>query len=91
MLATTLCACSGEKEISTGGEFTYWNPLYSTTANTQSSYNEMMMYQEMAKATGTNVKFIHPSRGSTGSEAFQVLLASGDYPDMIEYNWKTYT
>ena len=48
------------------------------------------MFQEMEKATGTKVEFLHPTSGSTGSEAFQILLASGDYPDMIEYSWASY-
>ena len=49
------------------------------------------MFKQMEKATGTKVEFIHPSQGSTGGEAFQILLASGDYPDMIEHYWDLYS
>ena len=90
MFAGILCGCSGEKSVNTGGKFTYWVSLPGAASQTITSYNELLMYQEMAKATGTEVEFIHPAAGSTGTESFQILLSSGDYPDMIEYNWQSY-
>ena len=89
LLSGILCAC-GEKEVHTGESFTYWLSLPSQAQQTVTSYNDLMMFQEMEKVTGTKVEFLHPTSGSTGSEAFQILLASGDYPDMIEYNWASY-
>ena len=91
MIIGSFAGCSGEKKIQTGGKFTYWVTLPGATAQTLTSFSELLMYQEIAKATGTEVEFIHPSSGSTGTEAFQILLSSGDYPDMMEYNWKSYT
>lgn len=61
--------------------------MSSTSKQTLESYNDLMMYQEINKRTGIDVDFIHPSAGSSGSEAFQILMASSDYPDMIEYKW----
>lgn len=86
-----LAGCGGEKKVQTGSTFTYWVSLPSQTSQTLTSFNDLLMYQEICKRTGTQVEFIHPSAGSTGSEAFQILLSSGDYPDMIEYSWKSYT
>lgn len=91
LIATSLIGCSSEKKVNTGGKFTYWVSLPAATSQTLTSFNELLMYQEMSKITGTEVEFIHPSTGSTGTEAFQILLSSGDYPDMMEYNWSTYT
>ena len=86
-----LSGCSGSEEVvKTGGSYTYWVPLDNSVSKTHQSFSELMMYQEMEKRTGTKVEFLHPSPGSTGSEAFQVLLASGDYPDMVEHNWSVY-
>lgn len=85
-----LAGCGGEKNVSTGGTFTYWVRLAAESSQTLSSFNDMLMYQELNRITGTNVEFIHPSAGSTGTEAFQILLSSGDYPDMIEYAWNSY-
>ncbi len=91
MFTGFVCGCSGEKKVQTGSKFTYWVALPASTTQTLTSFNELLMYQEISKATGTEVEFIHPSQGSTGNEAFQILLSSGDYPDMMEYNWKGYT
>ena len=92
VLVCGLCACGGNEaeKVQTGSKFTYWTTMQSTMSQTLTSYSELMMYQEMEKRTGTKVEFIHPAAGSTGSEAFQILLSSGDYPDMIEYAWNKY-
>ena len=90
MISSLLCGCGKKDVVKTGEEFTYWVPLDASTAQTLQSFNDLMMFKEMEKATGTKVNFIHPSQGSTGSEAFQVLMASGDYPDMIEHWWAEY-
>lgn len=89
LIAAVFAGCS-EKKVQTGSTFTYWVTIDSNTAQTLTSFNELMMYKEMEKRTGTKVEFIHPASGSTGTEAFQILLSSGDYPDMIEYNWSSY-
>jgi len=88
--AGMLAGCSKEPEQVQKAELTYWTQLDPSSSQTLSSYNDMMFYQEMAKRTGIEVKFIHPVTGSTGQEAFTTLLASNDMPDMIEYNWSTY-
>ena len=89
-IVSALCGCGKNEVVKTGGKFTYWVPMDTSVGRTHSSFNELLMYKEMEKRTGTEVEFLHPSAGSTGSEAFQVLLASGDYPDMIEYWWNEY-
>ncbi len=91
MIVSLFIGCSSEKKVQTGGKFTYWVRLDNASSQTLSSFNELLMYQEMCKITGTDVEFIHPASGSTGTEAFQILMSSGDYPDMIEYNWGSYT
>ena len=91
LVAGIFAGCGKEaKKVQTGSSFTYWVTMSSTAAQTITSYNELLMYQEMERITGTKVKFIHPAAGSTGTEAFQILLSSGDYPDMIEYAWNKY-
>lgn len=90
IVAGVFSACGGEKKVHTGSKFTYWSSLDGNVAHTQQSLGDLLMYQEMAKRTGTEVEFIHPAQGSTGTEAFQILMSSGDYPDMIQYGWKSY-
>jgi len=96
ILAVVLClgifaGCGDKETVQTSNSFTYWVSLPSATSQTLTSFNELLMYQEIEKATGIKVEFVHPAAGSTGTEAFQILLSSGDYPDMMEYNWKAYT
>ncbi len=91
LIVTSLAAC-GKKETNgdSGEKLTYWLQMSTEASETLSSYNDLLMYQEINKATGIDVEFISPAQGSTGEEAFQILLASGNYPDMIEYSWKRY-
>lgn len=91
MLVGVFSGCGNEKkQVSTGDTYTYWVPLDGSIAQSMTSLNEHYMFKQMEKATGTKVEFVHPAQGSTGSEAFQILLASGDYPDMIEHTWSEY-
>ena len=94
LFAGVFAGCGSDDALKNGGEggkYTYWVGLDSNVAHTHTSFSELMMYQEMTKRTGVEIEFIHPASGSTGTEAFQILMSSGDYPDMIEYNWATYT
>ena len=91
MFTGIFTACSSdEQKVSTDDTYTYWVHLDGNVSRTSTTLNGHYMYEAMEKATGTKVEFIHPAQGSTGSEAFQILLASGDYPDMIEYSWSEY-
>lgn len=51
-----------------------------------SSTNDYPWAKELIKQTGINVEFINPTFGKE-TEAFNILLASGDYPDIISYHW----
>lgn len=69
--------------IATGASLTYW--LQSPTT-LKSQITDVPFYQEWQKHTGVTVKFSEVS-SAQASEAFSVLLSSGDLPDVIEYNW----
>lgn len=96
MIAVSFCACSGDdgsEYVATtdGKNFTYWATMNGVSAATLGSYSEMLFYQEMEKATGVHIDFIHPIQGSTGNEAFIAMLTGEVMPDIIEYNWTNYT
>ncbi len=90
MTVSVFAGCTSGKETRETGKFTYWAVMNSKAQQTLSGYDEMLMYQELAKRTGVEIDFIHPTAGSTGSEAFQILLTSKELPDMVEYSWSTY-
>ena len=94
--AALLCAagCAGEKgkDVSStfNGEISFpvEEPITLTIWRDNSlfvvdNYKEMGCYKEMEKATGIAVDFIHPVAGQV-SEQFNVMIASGEYPDIIE-------
>lgn len=90
MVVSVFSACGGKNISETSDNLTYWASLDSRHARTHTSLSEIMYVKEICKATGIDVDFIHPAAGSTGTEAFQILMASGEYPDMIEYEWGNY-
>ncbi len=71
--------------------FTYWTVLNQNAGATLKSYNEMLCYQEYEKKTGVHIDFQHISdMGAQNTEQFNLLVASGQYPDFIEWdNWLT--
>jgi len=50
------------------------------------NYADVAGYAEMAKDTGITVEFIHPPSGQE-TEKFNLMIASGDLPDMIYWGW----
>ena len=51
------------------------------------SFNEFEAFHEIAKLTNINLNFIHPT-GNT-EEQLNIMLSSGDYPDVIYHYWTT--
>lgn len=74
----------------TAEKLTYWIALDNWKAAPEiSSYEEVAAYQELEKLTGVDVEFIHPVIGQE-AEQFNLMVASGEYPDIIFYNWAAY-
>lgn len=65
--------------------FTYWVPRGTVTLKSNA---EMALYKELEKITGTKVEFQHPPDGQA-TEQFNLMLASGDLPDVIEHTWSS--
>ena len=69
--------------------FTYWVGLDNNAAASISSYGENKMYQELEKITNVHIDFLHPTIGQE-KEQFNLMIASRDLPDFIEYGWTSY-
>ena len=94
IICTAFVGCGGEekkKATTDGKSFTYWASMDAASRAQLESYSEMLFYQEMEKATGVHIDFIHPLPGSAGNEAFVTMLAADVLPDMIEIDWNRYT
>ena len=98
VLAALLCCsvfsgCNDKKEetVTKTDEkaFTYWLEMPTGSATFVSNIGEISLYKEMEKLTGVKVTFIHPPTGQA-AEKFNLMMASKEFPDAIEYNWAKY-
>lgn len=106
MLVGTTVGCTKEKEsevkkepqnktegpaypISGNVKLKYWIPLPANTSATVKNLAETEFAKELKKRTGVEVEFIHPTAGKE-LEQFNLMVASGDLPDIIWYNWAQY-
>lgn len=64
--------------------FSMWMDLHNNIAPYAKNYGETEWAKEMEKRTGVHIEYEHPASGQA-DESLQVLLASGDYPDIICY------
>lgn len=67
---------------------TYWAELNGNISSVKPTFQDVPFFQEWQKRTGVSLKFIQPP-ANQAKEALNVLLASGELPDMIEYSWST--
>jgi putative aldouronate transport system substrate-binding protein len=106
LMAFVLTACKNETAIPSKKEvvqddspvvfplkepitLTYWSPLPANLASTVSNYSQTEYYKELEKRTNIHIKFIHPPVGQE-KEAFNLMLAGRDLPDIIEVDFDKY-
>ena len=68
---------------------TYWIPLNAVLSTTVSNFGESAIGKKLAEDTGVKIKYIHPTAGGEADQ-FSVLLASGELPDIINWDWRAY-
>ncbi|MBP3360636.1 MAG: extracellular solute-binding protein [Clostridia bacterium] len=78
--------------IQTDKTLTYWCDLSGHVSTHAKSLNETPFAENLAKKTGIKVEFIHPAAGGSGqaNEQFNLMIASGELPDIIESDWANY-
>lgn len=84
MLMSTGLSIAEEKTT-----LTMWAALNPKSAVSVTSNADILSIQETEKATGIHIDFTEPPVGEESSQ-FNLLVASGDYPDMIAWNWWNY-
>ncbi|MBW7456065.1 extracellular solute-binding protein, partial [Paenibacillus sepulcri] len=72
--------------IKTDEKLSYWGEINGNLIGVKASHSEVPFFQDWQKKTGVSLEFTAPPTGQT-QEALNVMLASGDLPDMIEYNF----
>lgn len=76
----------GGYPIKTDKTLTYYVRMGSILAEVVADMNDTEYAKELIKRTGINIDFIHPPVGQE-AEDFNLLLASNEFPDIIETNW----
>ncbi|MCL6591082.1 MAG: extracellular solute-binding protein [Firmicutes bacterium] len=64
----------------------YWMDLHANVALIAKNFGETVFARELQKRVGVKINYLHPASGQA-AEAFNLMLASGDLPDIIEYKW----
>ncbi|MBD2843892.1 extracellular solute-binding protein [Paenibacillus sp. IB182496] len=96
-------AASGDSDGNTGAagngeaadveypaQITYWTTIVDHIKGSVTSLNEVSLYQELERITGTKVDFKHPSgEGEQVTEQLNLMIASQNLPDVVETNWLT--
>lgn len=75
--------------LKTDVKLTVWMELHNNIAAIAKNMGETLYAQELSKRTGVEVEYLHPAAGQA-KEAFSIMIASGNQPDIIEYNWLKY-
>ena len=100
LVVTSFAGCGGEKDAkSVSGESNYGNTyplnadgkelsMWTITAvhNKYKSYQDVPFWQEAQKRTGVKLDIEGPTGGQF-VESFNLMIASGDLPDVILYDW----
>lgn len=86
---TCLSGCGGNQTVSEDGEVTlrYWSSLTSYASTVVNNLAETPLMKEAQKRTGIKLIFEHPPQGQA-KEKFNILVASENLPDIIQYNWE---
>lgn len=72
-----------------GTKLTWYSTLNANVSTTYPNLGDTPWAQYVMEQTGIEIEFIHPTVGSEDEE-FSILIASGEYPDIIEHKWTTY-
>lgn len=86
--AETVAEAASDKPYE-GVKLTWWTKLNANVSATYPNLGETPWAQYVQEQTGIEIEFIHPTVGSE-SEEFAIMVASGEYPDIIEHTWTTY-
>jgi putative aldouronate transport system substrate-binding protein len=86
--AATTAADAGK--TGDGAAFTWFRPQVNRNAVVY--WNDTLWIQELEKRMGVKINFEGPlATGTDYTQAVQILLNSGDYPDVLLNNWSTYS
>lgn len=75
--------------MSSDDTLTYWCNLATSVAPNYTNLGDTPFGKGWMERTGASLEFQHPPTGQE-KEQFNLILADGNLPDLMEYNWTTY-
>ncbi len=70
-------------------KLTYWKQLNKNLSVVVDNEGKSPFAKGLEERTGVEIEYQHPVSGQEGT-SLGLMIASGELPDMIAYNWKTY-
>jgi putative aldouronate transport system substrate-binding protein len=70
-------------------KLTYWSVMSEYVTASAATLAETELYKELKNRTGVEIEFLHPPVGQD-KEQFNLMIASDELPDLIEYKWLEY-
>lgn len=89
VMVSLAAGCSGGNEKTAENQFSYWMELPGSAAAVVTNYGETKFAKELQNRTGVTISYQHPPQGQT-NEKFNIMMASDNLPDIIEYAWANY-
>lgn len=75
--------------IKTSETLSYWMPLSANLIGDYTHLGETPFGQELEKATGIKIEYIHPVAGQE-EQSLSLAIASDELADIVEFSWATY-
>lgn len=69
-----------------GESVSWWKELNTNVSLNFTTLGDTPYIKGLTERTGVEIEFMHPPTGQ-GKEQFGLVLADGDLPDLMEYNW----
>lgn len=82
------CTGCGKDSKSGNGKITWWE-RNDVSAYLDNGNNGVQAFQKIAEQNGVEIEFTHPMIGQQNEE-FNVMIASGELPDIVCYEWAGY-
>lgn len=87
---STAAAATDSDKPYAGVTLTWYTKMNANVSEVYSNLGETPWVQYVEEQTGIHIEFQHPTQGSENEE-FAIMVASGEYPDIIEHTWTQYS
>lgn len=81
------CSSKNETDGAEDNTISFW--IANSNTSIIKNYDEIDAIAEWQKRMNVDIEFFHPSSGNE-TEQFNIMAASGDFKDVVNYNWNGY-